>query len=75
MNLKEELINKIELIEDESLLKELHLILDTELQAEKEYPLTKAEIAAVEEGMADYKAGRTYGNNEATEKLKRWLKK
>lgn len=73
--LKQRIIDRLQDIEDKSLLNEVLRIIEVESDTEKVYQLTEAEERAVNEGIADYKAGRVYSDEEANQKIREWLKK
>ncbi len=72
MPLKEEVLKKIEKLQDDRVLKDLDSWLNDELNESMTF--TAAEIREVNEGYAEYMAGKTYTNSEAQAQFEKWLK-
>ncbi|HKK40402.1 MAG TPA: hypothetical protein VJ949_13360 [Cryomorphaceae bacterium] len=76
MRTRDKLIDKIRLIEDESVLVDLIRIIDLELElAGDSIELSEDQKDFVEEGLKDYKKGKTLSHNEAKRHTEEWLRK
>ena len=72
MELKENVIRKIEKLDDDQLLKELDAWLTDETGTEPKF--TSKEVREVNEGYAEYLAGKTYSSTEAQQQFEKWMK-
>jgi len=74
MDTKQELINKINLIDDPDLLQEIDRWISSMINVSESGEFSKDEIAAVHEGYQQYKSGDVVTQNEANELFNKWLK-
>ncbi|MEX0660151.1 MAG: hypothetical protein WEA58_01065 [Balneolaceae bacterium] len=74
MDTKQELINKINLIEDPDLLKEINRWISSMINISVPAEFSKDEIAAVHEGYKQYKMDDVITQDEANELFDKWLK-
>lgn len=72
--LKEELHKRINAMEDENLLEQLNSFIEMEQSLEDRYVLTKAEGAAVEAGLEDYRKGRVISDEALEKEMDEWQK-
>jgi len=76
MTKRDQLISKIRLIDDDAILNELLRIIDLELElAGDSIELSEDQKDFVEEGLKDYKKGKTLSHNEAKRHTEEWLRK
>ncbi|MGF1638892.1 MAG: hypothetical protein ACFCUU_17590 [Cyclobacteriaceae bacterium] len=76
MKTKEKIIEKIQRIEDESILEGLLEVIDLEIDLGGEIvQLNDEQKSAIEEGLKDIEEGRTYSNEEARNMVVEWMKK
>jgi len=76
MTKRDQLISKIRLIDDDAILNELLRIIDLELElAGDSIELSEDQKDFVEEGLKDYKKGKTLSHNEAKRRTEEWLRK
>ncbi len=76
MAIREKLIEKILLIDDNVVLNELLRIVDLELElAGDSIELSEDQKDFVEEGLKEYKKGKTLSHNEAKRRTEEWLRK
>lgn len=73
--LRLEIINRINAIEDELILEEIFKLVDIESHMDSVYRLTDEERKAVNIGFKDIEAGRTYSSEVADKMIKEWLRK
>ena len=66
--LKQQIINRITTMTDESTLEEIYKLVNLEFEMDSVYKLTENERSAIEMGFNDVKAGRVY-SSEATENM------
>jgi len=74
MNTRQEIINKINRIDDPELLQEIDKWIGSMLDAYISDEFSKAEIEAVHEGYKQYRAGDIVSQKEANELFNAWLK-
>jgi len=74
MNTKQEIINKINRIDDPDLLQEIDNWIGSMLDLSVTEEFSKAEIAAVHEGFKQFKAGDIFPQEEVNELFNQWLK-
>ncbi len=74
MNIKQELINKINLIDDPDLLKEIDRWISSMINVSVSEEFSKDEIAAVHEGYRQYKTGEFVTQHDANKLFNKWLK-
>jgi hypothetical protein len=74
MNTKQEIINKINRIDDPELLLEIDRWIGSILNSSVPEDFSKDEIVAVQEGYKQYKAGDLYSQDEANKLFNQWLK-
>jgi predicted transcriptional regulator len=72
--LKKKLIAKINLTEDNEILKNIMQILDVQMEDEV-YILSDAQNDAIEEAREQYKNGQYSTHEEVQKEIKKWLKK
>ena len=72
VQLRKEIIDLVNSIDDESILEELYKLTQIERGV---YQLTEIESKAIQEGLDDSKQGRVYSSEEANEILREWRKK
>lgn len=73
LNLKLDLINKINEIDDIKIIKEIRKFLDFELD-EKVYELRKAQKERIAEARTEYKNSKTLTEEQANNEIDEWLK-
>lgn len=73
--LKNQIINKLNQINDEALLNDISRLIQMESEVEAVYKLSDDEKEAVELAFQDIDAGKTYSSSSANQLLKEWLKK
>ncbi len=69
VNVKEAIVKQIEDISDESILVEIHQLIQNISFSRKIYILNPEQKASIEEGMKDYEAGRFYTTDELFDDL------
>jgi len=74
MNTKQEIINKINRIDDPELLYELDKWISSMIEASVSAEFSKDEIAAVKEGYKQYRAGDVVKQEKANRLFNEWLK-
>ena len=72
VQLRKEIIDMVNFIDDESILEEFYNLIRIESGI---YQLTEAESKAIQEGLDDSKHGRVYSFEEANQLLQEWRKK
>jgi hypothetical protein len=76
MPIREKLIDKIRLIDDDAVLNELLRIIDLELElAGDSIELSKSQKDFVEEGLKEYKKGKSLSHDKAKRRTEEWLRK
>ena len=76
MKTKEQLIKKIQQIEDESVLQDLLKMVDLEMDLSDEIvQLTEEHKLAIDEGLKDIEEGRLLSDHEARKMVDEWMKK
>lgn len=76
MRTKEKIIEKIQKIEDESILADLLEIIDLELDMVGDtVQLSDDQKSAIDEGVKDIEEGRFFSNEEARKMVDEWMKK
>jgi hypothetical protein len=76
MRTKEKIIEKIQRIQDESILEDLLEIIDLELDMVGDtVQLSDDQKSAIDEGLKDIQEGRSYSNEEARKMVDEWMKK
>ena len=75
MNVKERIKERINNINDPRLLDELLKAVDLEYEIEHIDELTEMEKKAIDEGISDAESGKLHSNSEASQLVKKWLKK
>ena len=73
--LKNQIINKLNQINDEALLSDISRLIQMESEIETVYNLSDDEKEAVELAFQDIDAGKIYSSSSANQLLKQWLKK
>lgn len=75
MNTKQEIINKINRINDPGLLHEIDRWISSILNSSVPEEFSKEEIDAVQEGYKQYKAGNVLSQEKASKLFNQWMKK
>ncbi|CAN5865133.1 hypothetical protein BH24BAC1_BH24BAC1_41130 [soil metagenome] len=76
MGTKERIIQKIQSIENESILEDVLDMIDLELTVgEGTVRLTDEQKAAIDEGLADSSAGKSFSRAEARQLMDEWLRR
>ncbi|SDD03247.1 hypothetical protein SAMN04488104_101295 [Algoriphagus faecimaris] len=75
MNIKEKIKNRINAISDPRLLDEILKAVELEYEIEHVNELSELEKKAIDNGISDAEAGNLYSNAEASQLVKKWLKK
>ncbi len=75
MNIKEKIKDRINSINDPQLLDELLRAVELEYEIEHAVKLCKSEINAIDIGVSDAEAGKLFSNAEASQLVKKWVKK
>ncbi len=75
IRIKEQIIDKVKEIQDQDLLEELLKAVQLEHEIDGIYELSDQEKSAIDEGIEDADKGKTYSNQEASDLVKKWLKK
>ena len=72
---KEKLLNKIHQIDDSNLIQHLLQLIDAEIEQKKgePYQLTEMEREAIKVAEGDVERDNLMSENEANEKIKKWL--
>jgi len=73
MSLKSEILARLETIQDQETLKEIHEWLDAFLEADTKETFESGEIKAVQEGYEQYLSGNTVSQKEASKVFEEWL--
>jgi len=74
MTTKQEIINKVNTIENPAFLDEILNLIRIESEFEEIYALTDEEKNAVNEGLKDLDEGRSYSNKDSKKMVSKWLK-
>ena len=75
MNIKERIKEKVNNINDPQLLDKLLKAVELEHEIEHIDELTDHEKNAIDEGISDAESGKLHSNSEASQLVKKWLKK
>ena len=76
MSTKELILEKIKIINDESVLEDLLKIIELELELDKEIiRLSVKQKSAISEGLKNFENGETFTNEEAHKMVDEWLEK
>jgi predicted transcriptional regulator len=73
--LREKLIGKIQLTNDESILEEVYRVLELETTLSETYLLSPLEKKEIELGRKDIREGRILTNEEVNKEMDEWLNK
>ncbi|MGY6744342.1 MAG: hypothetical protein ACXIUQ_16500 [Cecembia sp.] len=73
MSLKSKIISRLDTIQDQETLKEIHDWLDAFLEADTKETFESGEIKAVKEGYEQYLSGKTVSQKEASKAFEEWL--
>ncbi|EKB47819.1 hypothetical protein [Cecembia lonarensis] len=73
MSLKSKIISRLDTIQDQETLKEIHDWLDAFLEADTKETFESGEIKAVQEGYEQYLSGSTVSQKEASKVFEEWL--
>lgn len=74
MNVKQQIIDKINRIDDAELLEELDKWISSLLEVTSGEEFSEKEVSAIQEGYEQYQAGETVNRQEANRLLDKWLK-
>ena len=75
LELKRQLIDKIESIEDDNILAEIYRLLEISQADSEVFELTPAMRLALDEGLDDVEHGRIISNEQANKEIDEWLSK
>lgn len=75
MNIKERIIERVKDINDPQLLDELLQAIELEHEIEHFHQLTNDEKIAIDKGIEDAESGNLHSNSDASQRVKKWLKK
>lgn len=75
IELKQQLIDKIESIENDTILEEVYRILDIGNDNFDIYQLSEEENNAIEEGQKDIQSGKVTSHEDAKNEIEQWLSK
>lgn len=75
LDVKERIIKKVNDIQDPQLLEELLHAVELESEIEHFKELTEEEKTAIDEGIEDADSGKLFSNSDASEQVRKWLKK
>lgn len=75
MNVKERIKERVNDINDPRLLDELLKAVELEHEIEHVDQLTDIEKKAIDQGISDAELGKLHSNSEASQLVKKWLKK
>ena len=73
--LRKKIIEQIESIQSEEILREIYQLLRTESDIEQSYKLTMHEREGILAGLKDIEQGRTFTSEQAKEEVRKWLEK
>jgi predicted transcriptional regulator len=73
--LRDKLISKIQLTNDESILEEVYRVLELETTLSETYVLSPLEKKEIELGRKDIREGRFLTNEEVNKEIDEWLNK
>ena len=73
--LRKKIIEQIESIQSEEILREIYQLLRTESDIEQSYKLTMQEREGILAGLKDIEQGRTFTSEQAKEEVRKWLEK
>ncbi len=73
MTVKQKIIEQVNLIEDESILKQIYNLITAEKEFEKIYKFSPSELLQVKEGIEDADNGRHYSHKESEKLVAKWL--
>ena len=75
MRVKEQILEKIQKIENESVLQDLLEIIDLELNLNNDIvELTDAQKSAIDAGLQDIDEGRTFSHEQAPKMIDEWMR-
>ena len=75
MRIKEKILEKIQNIEDESVLQDLLEIIDLELNLNNDIvELTDEQKSTINEGLPDIDEGRTFSHEQARKMIDEWMR-
>jgi hypothetical protein len=74
MTTKQEIIKKVNAIENPDILDEILNLIEIESDFEEIYAFTDEEKTAVNEGLKDLDEGRSYSNKDSKKIISKWLK-
>jgi len=73
MTVKQKIIDRVNSIEDENILKEIFSLISAEKDFETAYKFSSTEIQQVSEGIEDADNGRYYSQDESEKLIAKWL--
>jgi predicted transcriptional regulator len=74
LELRELLLEKISIIENEELLQEIASLIEADYQFDDNYKMSAEEIAAINDGREQIKNGQFVTNEESNKRVGEWLK-
>ena len=75
IELRKQIIEKLDSIEDEVILKEIYDIINLESGIDLVYKLTEEEKKAIDAGLKDIRDGKIVSSEKANDLIRGWLKK
>lgn len=75
LDLKKQLIDKINSTQNDLLLAEVYRLLDMEITDEELYKLNEEQLSEVAEAREQFKNGEYYTDEEVTKEIDKWLNK
>lgn len=76
MKTKEKIIEKIQKIDNETILEDLLEMIELELDLVGDFvKLNEEQKSAIDEGLKDIEEGKTFSNEEARKMIDEWMKK
>ena len=75
IELKSRIVNKVNSIDDESVLAEIYSLINLQSEIDMTYALTDTERDAITVGLKDIESGKVVTNENANTLIKEWLKK
>ncbi len=73
MSVKQKIIERINSIEDESILEQIYNLITAEKEFEKIYKFSEEELVQINEGIDDAENGRYYSQKESEDLTAKWL--
>lgn len=73
LEIKEKVIENLELVQDEKLLEEILWLLGNSVSSDNEVEIPESHKRGITEGLKDIEAGRLISQKELDVKIKKWL--